>query len=85
LATYRHNGCSIRYGPIVDELPQLVQAQSDYASYKSEVRVAGDTLHYKRSYEVKDIYVPTEKLPQARDFFRQVAADERSSAIPPRQ
>ena len=68
-------------GYVVDELPQPVQAQCDYASYRSEIKVDGNTLHYKRTYEVKDIYVPTEKLPQVRDFFRQVAADERSSAI----
>lgn len=68
-------------GYVVDELPQPVQAQCDYASYKSEIKVDGNTLHYKRTYEVKDIYVPTEKLPEVRDFFRQVAADERSSAI----
>lgn len=68
-------------GYVVDELPQPVQAQCDYASYKSEIQVAGNTLHYKRTYEVKDIYVPTEKLPEVRNFFRQVAADERSSAI----
>jgi Domain of Unknown Function with PDB structure (DUF3857)/Transglutaminase-like superfamily len=68
-------------GYVVDELPQPVQAQCDYATYKSEIKVDGSTLHYKRTYEIKDIYVPTEKLPEVRDFFRQVAADERSSAI----
>lgn len=68
-------------GYVVDELPQPVEAQCDYASYKSEVQVTGDVLHYKRTYEIKDVYVPTQKLAEVRDFFEQVANDERSSAV----
>lgn len=68
-------------GYVVDELPQPVQAHCDYATYKSEVQVTGSTLRYKRTYEVKDVHVPAEKLDEVRDFFRQVAADERSSAV----
>jgi hypothetical protein len=68
-------------GYVVDELPKPVQAQCQYASYQSEVQVTGDVLHYKRTYEIKDVYVPTQKLDDVRDFFDQVAADERSSAV----
>ena len=68
-------------GYVVDELPKPVEAECEYASYKSDVQVAGNTLHYKRTYVVKDVMVPTPKLNDVRDFFRQVAADERSSAV----
>ena len=68
-------------GYVVDELPKPVEAECAYASYKSDVQVTGNTLHYKRTYVVKDVMVPTTKLNYVRDFFRQVAADERSSAV----
>ena len=68
-------------GYVVDELPQPVEAKCDYASYKSDVEVKDNILHYKRTYEIKGVVVPTEKLPEVRDFFRQVAAAEKSSAV----
>jgi hypothetical protein len=68
-------------GYVVDELPPPVQAQCDYATYKSDVQVTGGTLHYKRTYEITSVHVPTQKLDEVRAFFRQVVADERSSAV----
>ena len=68
-------------GCVMDELPQPVDANCDYASYKSNVEVKDNILHYKRVYEVKGVVVPTEKLPEVRDFFHQVAAAEKSSAV----
>jgi transglutaminase-like putative cysteine protease len=68
-------------GYVVDELPQPVDAKCDYASYKSNVEVKDNVLHYKRTYEIKGVMVPTEKLPEVRDFFHQVAAAEKSSAV----
>jgi hypothetical protein len=68
-------------GYVVDELPQPVDAKCDFASYKSNVEVKDNILHYKRTYEIKGVVVPTEKLPEVRDFFHQVAAAEKSSAV----
>jgi len=68
-------------GYVVDELPQPVQAKCAYATYKSEVQVTGNVLHYKRTYEITDLVVPTQKLDEVRDFFYQIAADEKSSAV----
>src|SRR5271154_38007 len=68
-------------GYVVDELPEPVEAKCDYATYKSNVEVKDNVLHYKRTYEIKGVVVPTEKLPEVRDFFHQVAAAEKSSAV----
>jgi hypothetical protein len=68
-------------GYVVDELPQPVQVECAYGSYKSELKVSDNTLHYKRTYEIKDIVVPTQKLDEVRKFFKQIAADERSTAV----
>jgi len=68
-------------GYVVDELPPPVKAECPYGSYRSEAQVDGNKLHYKRTYEIRDIIVPTDKLGEVRDFFHQIAADERASAI----
>jgi hypothetical protein len=38
-------------------------------------------LHYKRSFEVKDVTVPVDQLSDIRDFLQQVAADQQSAAV----
>jgi len=68
-------------GYVVDELPKPVQAHCDYATYTSEVQVKDNILHYKRTYEITGVSVPTDKLPEVRDFFHQVAIAEKSSAV----
>jgi transglutaminase-like putative cysteine protease len=68
-------------GYVVDELPKPVDAECAYGTYKSEVLVANNVLHYKRTYEIKDVLVPTKNLDEVRDFFHQIAVDERSGAV----
>jgi len=68
-------------GYALDGVPQPVEASCDYATYHSEVKVADGVLHYKRSFEVKDVIVPVDKLPEIRSFLQQVAADQESSAV----
>jgi transglutaminase-like putative cysteine protease len=68
-------------GYVVDELPQPVQVDCAYGTYKSEVQVTGNILHYKRTYEIKEVMVPTQKLDEVKNFLHQIATDERSSAV----
>jgi len=68
-------------GYTVDELPPPTEAKCDYGYYSSHVEVNGRTLHYKRTYEIKDLTVPPEKLDTFREFLRQINADERQSAV----
>jgi len=68
-------------GFVIDGLPQPVQADCDYASYRSETKFADGVLHYKRTFEIKDVMVPKEKLPVVRDFLQQVAADQQAAAV----
>lgn len=68
-------------GYAVDELPPPVDVKSPFAEYKSQIEVTGNVLGYKRNFTVKDVRVPTERLDELKKFFRQIAADERSSAV----
>ena len=68
-------------GYVVDELPKGIDAECSYGSYKSQVQVNGNMLHYTRMYEIKDVYVPTKNLDEVKAFLSQIAADERASAV----
>jgi transglutaminase-like putative cysteine protease len=68
-------------GYVVDELPKPVDAECAYGIYKSQVLVANNVLHYKRTYEIRDVLVPTKNLDEVREFFHQIAVDERSGAV----
>jgi hypothetical protein len=68
-------------GYVVDELPAPTDAKCEYGSYHSEVAVNGNTLHYQRTYSIKNVAVPPQKLDAFRDFLRQINADEKQSAV----
>jgi hypothetical protein len=68
-------------GYVVDELPPPVSVESEYASYQSQIQFSGDTLHYKRTYQIKQLVVPTEKLNDIKTFFERAASDENASAV----
>jgi hypothetical protein len=68
-------------GYAADDLPKPVKQDCEFASYESSVEVSGGVLHYKRTYIVKDVLVPQQKLDEIRGFFREVVNDERSSAV----
>ncbi len=68
-------------GYVLDGAPPPVQVDCPFGSYHSEIKVADGVLHYQRSFEIKDVEVPTEKLPEIRNFLKQIAADQESSAL----
>jgi len=72
---------SLPAGYAVDGLPKPMQADCDYATYSSETKVSDGVLHYRRTFEIRNVMVPTEKLPAIRDFLQQIAADQQSAAV----
>ena len=65
----------------VDELPPPANLDLSFASYHSKTEMAGRTIHYTRTVEVKELTVPVEKMDELKKFYRLIAADERSTAI----
>jgi hypothetical protein len=65
----------------IEEIPQAVKYESPFAAYKSETHSAEGTLHYVRTYELKDVRVPVEHLDDLKVLFRNMADDERAYAI----
>jgi hypothetical protein len=68
-------------GYTADELPDPVEIKTGATSYKSKAEMDGNVLHYTRLYQITAVRVPTEQLKELKQFYRQVAADERSIAV----
>jgi hypothetical protein len=68
-------------GYVVDGLPEPVEADCEYATYHSDIKVADGVLHYHQTFEIKDVMIPTEKLLAIHDFLQQVAVDQQSAAV----
>jgi transglutaminase-like putative cysteine protease len=68
-------------GYAVEDLPAPVKVDSEFVGYQSEVKVDGGVLRYKRSYQIKNVIVPTLKLPELKTALGEIASDERSSII----
>lgn len=68
-------------GYAVDELPDPVDADFGFASYKSSTEVHGRTLHYSRTYTQRQLTVPPYKYGEVQKLAGIIAADESSSAV----
>jgi hypothetical protein len=68
-------------GYVVDELPDPVKADFGFASYVSSSEMHGRTLHYSRTYTVKQVTVPAAKYGEVQKLASVIAADEDSRAI----
>jgi hypothetical protein len=65
----------------VDDLPPAVNAEYSFASYHSKTEVNGNTLKYTRTFEVKELSVPLNKVEELKKLYRVIAGDERNTAV----
>ena len=65
----------------VDELPPPMDVEYSFASYHSKTEASGQTLHYRRSLEIKELSVPVGKMEELKKFYRMIASDERNTAV----
>ncbi len=69
-------------GYVPDELPAPVRIDFDFATYSSKVEmVSGNVLRYSRTYQVKEVVVPSSRLGDLKRFYRQILTDESSAAV----
>lgn len=68
-------------GYAVDELPDPVNVDTDFASYHSAVKANGDLLHYTRDYVVKKVHLNPDEYSQLRDLENKIYMDENQDAI----
>jgi Domain of Unknown Function with PDB structure (DUF3857)/Transglutaminase-like superfamily len=65
----------------VDELPPPMDVDYSFASYHSKTEASGQTLHYSRSMEIKELSVPVGKMDELKKFYRMIATDERNTVV----
>jgi hypothetical protein len=65
----------------VEEIPPAAKLDMGIVSYNSKTELQGNALHYTRLYQVNDVLVPKARLNELRQFYSQIAADERATAV----
>jgi hypothetical protein len=65
----------------VDDLPPPVDVDYGFASYHSKTEVSGNALRYTRTFEIKELTVPMDKMDDLKKFYRIIASDERNTAV----
>ncbi len=68
-------------GYVVDEMPDPVDLDTDFASYHSKVSAEGKVLHYERDYKVSKIELPAEKAPEFDHLEGAILSDEKSTVV----
>jgi len=68
-------------GYTVDETPDPVSLDFDFASYHSAVTPKGNLLHYEREYAVRQVEIPPEKAAAFRLLESAILADEKGAAV----
>ena len=68
-------------GYVVDEMPDPVNLDVDFASYHSAVSAKGQVLHYERDYKLSQVELPPEKAPEFRRLEGMILADEKATVV----
>lgn len=72
---------TIPTGFVVDDVPPPVDADYGFASYHAKTEVKGNTIHYSRTFEVKELSVPVARAEELKKFYRIIAGDERNTVV----
>ncbi|HEX8812266.1 MAG TPA: transglutaminase, partial [Terracidiphilus sp.] len=68
-------------GYAVDDTPEPVSVDVEFASYKSTVTAKGSTLHYESEYVVRDVEIPPAKAAEFRKLEQAILASEKGAAV----
>jgi Domain of Unknown Function with PDB structure (DUF3857)/Transglutaminase-like superfamily len=68
-------------GYAVDEIPDPVKLDLGFASYESASTVQGNTLHYTRTYTIREVTLPPDRYAEVQKLSGVIAADEQNSAV----
>jgi len=68
-------------GYVVDEMPDAVNLDTDFASYHSTISAQGKTLHYERDFKLSQVELPAEKAPEFRRLEGMILADEKATVV----
>jgi hypothetical protein len=65
----------------VDETPDPVDVDMDFASYHSATTAKGNVLHYERDFVVRQVEIPPDKAADFRKLESAILFDEKGAAV----
>ncbi len=68
-------------GYVVDETPDPVDVDMDFASYHASVTAKGNVLHYDMVYTVRQVELPADRAADFRKFELAILSDEKGTAV----
>jgi hypothetical protein len=68
-------------GYVVDETPDPVEVDMDFASYHAAVTTKGNVLHYEREYVVRQVELPADRAADFRKLEDAILFDEKGTAV----
>jgi hypothetical protein len=72
---------AIPEGFVVDDVPPAVDVDDGFASYHAKTEVQGNSIHYSRIFEVKELSVPVARAEELKKFYRIINTDERNTVV----
>jgi transglutaminase-like putative cysteine protease len=72
---------TVPQGYVVDETPDPVNVDLDFASYHSSITAKGNDLHYEREYVVRQVELPAERAADFRKLEGAILRDEKGTAV----
>ena len=66
---------------MVDETPDPVDVDVEFAAYHSSVTGKDSLLHYEREYVVRQVEIPAEKVAAFRKLESAILSDEKGTAV----
>jgi hypothetical protein len=68
-------------GYVVDEMPDPVNIDMGFAAYQSATVVKDNTMHYTRTYTVREVTLPADRYADVQKLATLIAGDEDSQAV----
>jgi hypothetical protein len=68
-------------GYVVDETPDPVNVDLDFASYHSNITAKGSQLHYEREFVVRQVELPAARADDFRKLESAILMDEKGTAV----
>jgi len=68
-------------GYVVDETPDPVDVDMDFASYHASVTANGNVLHYEMTYVVRQVEIPANRAADFRKLESAILSDEKGTAV----
>jgi hypothetical protein len=68
-------------GYVVDETPDPVDVDMDFASYHASATAKGNVLHYEMVYVVRQVEIPADRAADFRKLESAILSDEKGTAV----